>query len=342
MHPNRWFDNRQGWQRWTFALALLIPLADMPLLPRIQTRGDAPLLAWGILADMMLVVPLLLALSSRVRNRTQWHLARNATLGAAVVWLLLPQDVLPGLTILRQLSTVFMIGAEAWLTIKAIRLITRLRHTPSISIDAAIQQSMTAVFGEGKLARFMRIEALMWYYAIFSWSRKSPTVSDGEAFSYGKADGSASALLALFIISWMEPPIDHLVIHIWSHTAAWVITALSVYGSLLLIAEYRATRLRPTTLDAETLHIRRGLMISGGDIDLPRNKIARITMHRGTVDRKLPHVAVRAGILAEPNLCIELSEPIMIANVFGRKKQVTQIYLGLDDAQKLIAILHIL
>src|SRR5205814_1279247 len=65
----------------------------------------------------------------------------------------------------------------------------------------------------------------------------------------------------------------HLLVQIWSVKAAWIVTALDVYGALWLIGDYHALRLRPTYAKDGILHLRYGLR---WNVEIPFDQIEAV------------------------------------------------------------------
>ena len=320
-------------QRFWLAAALLMA-ADALVGRGLHQFDRHPVLAIGQLADCVLAIPLLYLFFHRGQARSPWALLKAALLGASLAWLIIPAGILPEISLMKQGLLVLQAGIEGWLVWRVARLIAALSRQRSASPEAAIRSACTQVLGTGLAARALSVELLSWYLALFSWRRQTPIVTDGHAFGYGQRDGSAAVWLGLAFMQWLEPPFLHLIIAIWSKPVAWLFTGLSVYGFFFLLANYRATRLRPVTLDNTTLYIRCGLL---GDVDLPREAIKAVSRHSGHVNKRAPGVLLRVGPLAEPNLCITLHRAQPLPRPLGRSKIVDMVYLSLDEPQSFIA-----
>ena len=317
-------------------LAATLLLVDALLVHGLHLLDRQPVLAVGVLADGLLVMPLLFLLLHRGQPRSPWALVRAALLGLSVAWLIVPKGALPALGLLKQLAWAGASGAECWLLFQLVRLLLQLRREGGTSPEQAIRRAVRQTFGNSLAARALTLELMTWYLALFSWRRQAALVADGQAFSYGQRDGSAGMVLVLAWLQWLEPPFLHLLIALWSKTAAWAFTGLSVYGFFFLLGLYRAIRLRPITLDAETLHVRCGLL---GDLDLPRSAICSATPQRGVVARRAPGNLVRVPPTAMPNVCITLATPLDIPRLIGAPRRVERLYLAVDHPAALIAAL---
>ena len=96
-----------------------------------------------------------------------------------------------------------------------------------------------------RLAAILASELAVFYYAFAAW-RRAPHVPIGaRAFSVHEQSGVAALFGMLAGVSVMEAALVHLIVMRWSTPAAWILTALSSYGAVWLIAMARAFVLRP-------------------------------------------------------------------------------------------------
>ena len=116
----------------------------------------------------------------------------------------------------------------------------------------------------------------------------------------------------------------HILVTRWSAKAAWALTALTVYSLLWILADYRATRLRPILLDDDTLCLRTGLRWT---VRIPRSHIVAI-------HKKAPKAepSVRTALPTATPMWIELSEPVTAQGPYGIEKKVRWISVAVDEA----------
>ncbi len=187
--------------------------------------------------------------------------------------------------------------------------------------DLAISQPIDKLLGAGKLSALMTFEARAWVYALF-YRRIEVSRFRGTQHFYGHLkDGTQSNLSGFILLIVFEIPLAHLLLHfIWSPFAANVITALTVFGLLFMVAEYRAISRRPVSLDLhnQQLIIRYGLY---APLILPLEHIQTIGAHHEAVYRAKN--TRRYNLFGTPNVAISTTTG-------------TQIYLGLNQPTALI------
>jgi hypothetical protein len=93
--------------------------------------------------------------------------------------------------------------------------------------------------------------------ALFSWRSRAHLPGDARAFSSHKRSGHGGLVFALLVLTAVEALAIHVLPTRWSPVLAWIITALSLYGALWLLADYRASILRPVLVDSNEVWLRK-------------------------------------------------------------------------------------
>ncbi len=175
-------------------------------------------------------------------------------------------------------------------------------------------------------------EAAMLGYALLSW-RARPDVREGElGFTSHRGNGYGGVLAAAAFMVLIETLAVHLLVQRWSATAAWVLTALSLYGLVWLLGYFQAVRLRPVLLTADALHVRIGLLWS---VRVPYGDVASLgAAGAGAPARRAPGY-LHAVTLGPARLLVELREPVRVDGLYGYVKQgVRRIGLAVDDRER--------
>jgi hypothetical protein len=163
-------------------------------------------------------------------------------------------------------------------------------------------------------------ELAVFWYAFASW-RRAPDVPHGsQAFMLHRQSGVAMLFGFLAAVSLMEAALVHLLVARWSATAAWVLTASSVYGTVWLTAVARSFALRPVLVTADEIIVRAGLLWT---VRMPQGNV--------TVERPGAACDLRVPILADSNLLLRLAEPAIARGLYGMTRNVTTVAIGLDD-----------
>lgn len=290
-------------------------------------RVDLP--DWTLLLDFSLSLPLLHYFLFRPSLK-QWLLrwiqltGLGILLGSFIIpessriiwpWLEIARNAMVGLMVPIEFALIALLGYGTWKLMKL-----------GDDIDTALQAGIENKLGKSISTQLLVWEARIWLYALFK--PKSPRYAGSRHFSYAKQNGNASNQLGFILAILFELPLGHLLLHfMWSPTAAWVASVLSVWGLLYLVAEYHATLLRPVSIDSEKLIIRCGVL--SVDAAIPWHRIQSVEKCAQPV-RRQPGVR-RYKQLGEFNIVIRLQSNVMLPDLFGREQAVAKVCLGLDD-----------
>jgi hypothetical protein len=172
------------------------------------------------------------------------------------------------------------------------------------------------------LAEVLAGEVAVFYYAFAI--RPRPHVPHGaRAFSTHRETGVGAWFGCLAGISVVEAFVAHLVIASSSAVGAWIVTALSAYGTLWLVAVARSFALRPALVSDEALEIRSGLLAS---LRAPRSSIASVRPISAPDENDWQTMPFGA-----PNVRVTFTSPLEGRRLFGRARRVSQVALAVDD-----------
>ena len=308
--------------------ALLMALAYTVAMKGLVTIPGGPPPAWAMAIDLLLVLPVAWVLLAPRDWRNRWPKALGIAGAGFLVgrWLAPEGDALwAALGNLRWLVLGLVVAAELWLLSGIVRHVWR---TPGrVNAEAAAGQAVQRAFGDGAVGRWMQVEARLWIYALMRRPAATPFAGT-QHFGVHRQHGNASNQQGFVIVMAAELPIMHVLLHLgFGATVAWVVTAISVYGWLFLWAEYRATVWRPVSIDADTLHLRYGLLI---DIALPRGAVLGAEI----IDRKTPvpraPARLRLDGMGRANLRLRLRPGTRVQLPWG-ERELDEIALGMDD-----------
>ncbi|HVP69344.1 MAG TPA: hypothetical protein VMT17_18990 [Anaeromyxobacteraceae bacterium] len=162
--------------------------------------------------------------------------------------------------------------------------------------------------------------------------RSAPHVPRGAApFTVHRKAGLGALLFAIGLSAAAEVLATHALLGHWSVRAAWVPTALSVYGLVWLVGDFRAIRLRPMLLWPNELSVRVGLQWRGR---IPLAEMTRVDLTADPRDRS------RCAVLSPlggPNIFVHLAHPVAIDGALGRTRQGSVIGLRVDEPEALRA-----
>ncbi len=190
------------------------------------------------------------------------------------------------------------------------------------------RQSLGQTVGP-RVADLVASEFALFYYAFFCWRRR-PGMGP-QLFSHHQKNLSGVLTVGLILVTALEIVPVHLLLQLWSPTAAWVLTALTVYGFVWILGDYQAMRLRPHSLHKGVLHLRVGLRWS---VEIPLASIVGLQRHKGYGKFPTKGKILKAVALGEPQFVIELSQPVTARGLYGLRREVRSIGFNVDDGAR--------
>jgi hypothetical protein len=306
-----------------YGVAFLV-VARMPHVARPE------LLAVAVLLDLAVVVPLvyfLLFLRGKPWPLGLMFVFLVSLLGAA---LMLPGDygqLLPHARLLVLPAELVLVGLLLW---RVRRIFAALGATATeADVLDRLHQSFDRVLPNRRLASILAYELGVLYYGLLCWRRR-PAPADQHSFSYHRNSGYGALILTLMVIATVEVVGMHLLVSLWSGTAAWLLSALGAYAVLWMAGDYQAVRLRPVVATGDALLVRVGLRWSAS---IPYTLIERVQPRDKEVLSKRTPGYLHAALLTDPQMVLVLRGP------YGIEKEVRRVGLAVDEADRLRAVL---
>ena len=132
-------------------------------------------------------------------------------------------------------------------------------------------------------------------------------------------------------------PLLHWLLSQWSLLAAWIVTAISIYGLTFAPALAVALRHRPILLRRDRLLLQLSLAY---EADLP---VAMISQCRGLHWRdELPKGGkpLKLHLMSAPNVLIELAQPQQALRMFGLRQRYDRVHLYVDEPERFVAAVN--
>jgi len=279
----------------------------------VRTTSHADIAAWGVTFDLTLTIPLVWYFVV-VRSGA----ARPMTLAPVfVVCMMLAAFVVPRgqqqfLHDLRYLSAPLEIVTLIFLG----RRLAQVRD---------VESATRAMFGNSRVADFVASEVSILWYALFCWRKKAPE----EGFTIHQRNGWGTIAACIVAMIGFESIGMHLLVQMWSVKAAWIVTALDVYGVLWIVGDYHALRLRPTYSAGGILHLRYGLRWNA---EIPLAEIESIDDVSSEADWKRKNV-LKMAMLDEPKYLVKLRRPVTVNGLAGIRRTIDAIAVLPDDIE---------
>lgn len=172
-----------------------------------------------------------------------------------------------------------------------------------------------------RLAAVLGLELGVLYYGLASWKSRAHVPVGATAFTHHRRSGHAVIVVALLMLMAVEGLAVHMLLSKWSALAAWLFTLGTTYGALWLIADFRATVLRPILIDDERIVFRAGFRCT---LLVPRASIAGI----GRAKPSFGNENLNLTFMGTPTRWLMLSEPMQARGLHGLRRAVRAI--GVD------------
>jgi hypothetical protein len=203
------------------------------------------------------------------------------------------------------------------------RRVARIRRIDAgADPDDRIERACAELFGGGHAARAVAFEIATIYYAFFGWRKPAP-----RGFTVHQRSGWGTIVGVFVFLIAIESVGAHLLVQLWSVKAAWIVTALDVYGALWLLGDYQALRLRPTRIEGDALVLSYGLRWRAS---IPLDAIASVETVRGEAEWKRKDV-LKIAILDEPRLLIRFKTPQTAHGLAGLTRTIEAVAILADD-----------
>ncbi|MGG0657356.1 beta-carotene 15,15'-monooxygenase [Rummeliibacillus pycnus] len=291
----------------------------------------------GSLVDFIIMVPLTILLYQK--KFTVKKLVLLAATGCIAARFIIPMEHLKPFVAFTWLG--FAIEAalfllEISLIISLVFYMPKIIRTTKESLYPtvfAFPQSVDQHVKSHRLVHIICSEALMFYYALFSW-RKKPH----EGFTLYKN----SSYIAFQIMMIHAIVIETLGIHWWLHdksiTLSIVLLIFNVYSVFFFLGDLQAMRLNPVTFHKSSLLISAGILKR---VEIPYELIEDIIVNESILQKK-PSIDTLEFIVRDfekvyPNVLLTLKKPVEGIFYLGIRKNYNHVAIRIDQPAEFIA-----
>ena len=318
---------------WKIALGIpcIVFLASFLITLTTKFKEHTELLSNAILIDVLLVAPLLYFLAIRKSNVSKLTVSRIFIAGLLVAGFILNAHSNPFLQIIKtwvspliEVVVISFIVSKFYVANKKAKALNNKK--PDFLMHC--RTVMFQVTGNEKVGNIISSEVSVLYYA-FVGSRDK-TIDYETRFTGYKENGVTIVLWVILSIFLIETTGVHFLLYLWSHTVAWVVTALSLYTCIQLYAHIKATKARPIIINTDSLEIHNGL---AGDAYISFDNIENFELSKKIPQhRNLVKIALLKG-LENHNVVMYLKTPIQVTKIFGIKKTTDTVLFYVDKSK---------
>lgn len=310
-----------------FGVPLLAVYASAFFLLEVLPRTlDPGAIAAGLTVDLVVLVPVLYyVVLVRGRGWPAITLAPVFLLSVGAASLLVPPEHHALLNAIGYALPVAEVAVVGFVGYKAWRIAGANRAASAAGGDFydRVRDTLRGTFDAPAVVGALAYEVSLVHYA---FALRAPERT-AHSFTYHRRSGYGAVLVALLMAAALELVGVHFLLRSWSGTAAGLHAALSLYGIVWLVGDYRAMRRRPHELGASGLRVRLGLR---WDLDVAWDQVDLVRRTRQPVpgDDYLSTVPV-----GSPQYVVELRAPVEATGPYGHTRAVQRVGLIVDDAQ---------
>jgi len=312
-----------------FGLPILLILSLIMLVNSPWYLAQSPHLIQAITLDFVLTLPLFYFFLIRKTEISKLSVVSVFILGIVVASFIIPAEDQTFLDLIKTfVFPVVELGVLGFIGYKFFQLRKEFKNTSSQNLDFydLINVASKEVF-PGRVGALLATEISVVYYAFFNW--KNRTIQSNE-FTYHKRSGSREVLGAFTFAILIEAFAMHLILEMWSPTAALILTILSLYTALQVFALIRSMSQRPHLIRDGKLYLRYGFM-SNTQIEL--SDIESIEFGRkAPEDEGFKKLAI-IGDLDGHNVILKLKKEYELKRIYGLKDKFTMLGLHVDEKE---------
>lgn len=197
---------------------------------------------------------------------------------------------------------------------------------------AKIRRALEEVVPAG-LAKVAAAELTIIGHA-FRWTGPADVPEGALGFAYHRL--VSPMMWAFLCLALIEITVVHLLVSIWSATAAWILFIVSDVSLLYLLGLISSLRRLPVLIDHDNVRIRAGILY---DFSIPLSSIVSISAAVASDDLRKSGT-LKTSLLAYPNVLIEVSPALPSPKPFGKGGEVSRVALALDDRFSFIEALR--
>lgn len=281
--------------------------------------------AAGMTLDMVLVVPLAFYLAVVRRHRLSIvTLAPVLVASFVAAALILPDEHQQALDVMEWLALPLELGLAGWLAWRAARALRKAGRDAQADLPERLHAAALDLLGSDRAASVVATEISVLHYAVRGWGARPHAPGGASAFSHHRLSGHGPIVFSLLPLLAAETFAVHVLLSLLSVPLAWLFTIASAYTMIWLVADTRATVLRPVLVDDEGITLRAGLRWA---LRLSWSDVAGVKREKPDLGRE----CLSLNLLGSPTHWLVLRRPVQARGMYGLRRSVRAVGLQPDD-----------
>ncbi|MGY0408768.1 MAG: hypothetical protein ACWIPJ_10515, partial [Polaribacter sp.] len=176
-----------------------------------------------------------------------------------------------------------------------------------------------------KISIALATEIAVLYYGFFNWKKR---ILKNNEFSYHKESGTITVLVAFMVSGAIEIFILHKLLLKWSSTAAWILTAISLYTVIQIYGILRSLPKRPFIIEKNGIFLRYGIL---SETHINFKTIESIEIFSKDIEKndKTRNLSP-FGKIEGYNILIKLKEDNVLHSLYGIKREYNTLIFFVD------------
>ncbi len=294
-------------------------------------------MSWGIGLDFILTLPIFYLLLIWNRPIPKISVVPVVFLGSFIAHTFLPLERIPFFVYFRALCIPLLeLAVIGFIGHKVYKLYKKYPRGQHGDVFSALKSSCREII-PGMAGRFLATELATLYYGFFA---SKPSQVQKDEFSYHKESGVFSVLGVFIFLIFIETIALHLLLQLWSSTAALLLTLLSLYTALQFWGILRSLPRRPIRLDQERqeLELYFGIL---SEATIPLPTITHWKAKPGLIPQSedFQELSPLGSLGGSYNFLIRVEKEGEIQGLYGKKTLFHQLAFFVDDPDGLSAAL---
>ena len=285
-------------------------------------------LSLGITVDLLLTVPVVYFFLIRKTGIPRTTVVPVLFIGVLVCSAILPTGTQQYLSLFKTWGLPLVeSGVLIYIIYRVGTAVRRFRVNSEASLDffTTLKKTCEQFLPKG-LVMPVVTEIAVFYYGFVYWKRRR--LEENE-FSYHKDSGTVPLLAAIIFLVGIETSVFHILLLKWSHTAAWILTGISIYSGIQLFGFLKSILKRPIRIEDDRLYLRYGIM-SETVIDI--RQIESVEVSSGDLEfNKITRKLSFLGSLESHNVIIRLKAENELIRLYGSRLKYWNIAINVDD-----------
>ena len=320
-------------------LAVSVPfilISGLALITQLATVAFTPLFYQAMTIDLVLIIPAFYFILRHKTSIPPITVVPCIVIGIIAGSILIPASEQQLLEIIKTwVLPIIELGVVSLIIYKGYTLVSQYKtaKTEVRDFESAIHHATQQVL-PGRIGDFMATEITVFYYALIRWRAKDVRVGE---FTYHKKSSSYSLWLAFLLVTAIEVSVVHVLVARWSDMAAWIVSILSIYGGIQILAIRKSMSFKSIAVKDGIVYLHYGIFRQA---IIEISNIETFTLRPTITDDSDAFMFSPLSDADGINLLIQTKEPVLITTLYGFKKMAKTIGIYADEPEHLASLLE--